>query len=207
MLRLVLVPVLLTVGVAVARFLGEVQGWIPTASGGGLHLLGISWLPFVFGPLFARRLMREGRGPRVARWRAVAIVGLLALVGVVSWQFAPLADAQPGPETAAATSTALRTSFTACLVVAAGMVVTWWRLAWTLVCYAVPVRLTVILLTWIAKTADYDTHYTKFGTTGEQHDLAKTMAMASVAQLGFWVPFAVVCGCFGASLFARRPKR
>ncbi len=205
MVRLVLVPVLLTVAVAVVRFLGQVWGWIPTESGGGLHLLGIVWLPFVFGPWFARRLLRDGPGSRWGRWRAAAVSGLLALVVLVSWMFAPLADAPPGPVTAAATSVALRTSFTATLVVTAALAAMWWRLAWTLVCYAVPVRLTVILLTWIAKTSDFDTHYTKFGPSGEEHALPKTMALASVAQLGFWVPFAVVCGFVGASLFARRP--
>ena len=55
------VSVLISVAVALARFIGQVQGWIDTSSGGGLHPLGVSWLPFVFGPVFARRLARTGR--------------------------------------------------------------------------------------------------------------------------------------------------
>ena len=42
--------------------------------------------------------------------------------------------------------------------------------------------------------------------SGEQFDLATTLTTASIAQLGFWVPFAVVCGFATGSFFGPKPK-
>ena len=56
--------VLISVAVAALRFFGQVQGWITTSSGGGLHPVGVVWLPFLFGPVFASRLARSGSAPR-----------------------------------------------------------------------------------------------------------------------------------------------
>ena len=194
--------VLISVAVAALRFFGQVQGWITTSSGGGLHPVGVVWLPFLFGPVFASRLARIGSAPRMRRSSAIGVVGLLLIIGVLTWQFAPIADL-PGSDPAVkeATNKALFVSFIATLLVFAMHAAAWWRLALTMICYAVPVRLVVIALTAIAKQNDYDTHYTKFGPSGEQFDLATTLTTASIAQLGFWVPVAVVCGFATGSFF------
>ena len=194
--------VLISVAVTALRFFGQVQGWITTSSGGGLHPVGVVWLPFLFGPVFASRLARSGSAPRMRRSSAIGVVGLLLIIGVLTWQFAPIADL-PGSDPAVkeATNKALFVSFIATLLVFAMHAAAWWRLALTMICYAVPVRLVVIALTAIAKQNDYDTHYTKFGPSGEQFDLATTLTTASIAQLGFWVPFAVVCGFATGSFF------
>jgi len=51
---------LITLGVTLLRLgleLGHAPGWLASNQGGGGHaLLGISWLPLVFGPFFALRL-------------------------------------------------------------------------------------------------------------------------------------------------------
>jgi hypothetical protein len=205
--KALVIAVLISIAVAALRFLGQVQGWITTSSGGGLHPVGVVWLPFLFGPVFAARLARSGSAPRMRRSSAIGVVGLLLIVGVVIWQFAPIADL-PGSDPAAkeATNKALFASFVATLVVFAVHAASWWKLALTMICYAVPVRLAVIALTAIAKQMDYDTHYTKFGPSGEQFDLATTLTTASIAQLGFWVPFAVVCGFATGSFFGPKPK-
>lgn len=200
------VSVLISVAVALARFIGQVQGWVDTSSGGGLHPLGVSWLPFVFGPVFARRLAKNGSTPRSHKTATLGVVGLAVIVATVIWQFAPLADAEA--DTGAvreATNTALRVAFAVTLAVAAIHTAVWSRLALTLICYAVPVRLAVLAMTAIAKQQDFDTHYTKFGPAGEQFDIVTTLQTAAIAQLGFWVPFAVICG-FATGGFVRRRR-
>jgi hypothetical protein len=61
-------------------------------------------------------------------------------------------------------------------------------------------------LTAVAKQMELDTHYTKFGTAGDEFDLATTLTTASIAQFGFWVPFSVVCGFATGSFFGRPSK-
>ena len=208
-LKTLLFAIFASIAIAVARFIGQVQGWIPAASGGSLHPLGVSWLPFVFGPLFAAQLARSGSVPRTRFASVVAIVGVLSIVALTMWQFRHLADAPPEryatKATEEANNVAFQMIFVTTLGIAAVLCAAWWRLALALICYAVPVRLTVIILTAIAKQMECDTHYTKFGPAGEQFDLVTTLATASVAQLGFWVPFAVVCGFATGGFFGRRP--
>ena len=200
------VSVLISVAVALARFVGQVQGWIDTSSGGGLHPLGVSWLPFIFGPVFARRLARNGSAPRCRKTATLGIFGLVSIVAVVIWQFAPLATSEADPGSVReATNIALQLAFVVTLAFAAIHAVVWWRLALTLICYAVPVRLAVLAMTAVAKQQDFDTHYTKFGPAGEQFDIARTLTTAAIAQLGFWVPFAVVCG-FATGGFVRHKR-
>ena len=68
------------------------------------------------------------------------------------------------------------------------MFVVWHRLAWTLLLYAIPARVTVVAFTWLAKQNGWDTHYTKFGPAGIERPMGETIAAASLAQLGFWIP-------------------
>ena len=204
-----LLPVLVSIAIAIARFLGQVQGWIPATSGGSLHPLGVSWLPFVFGPLFAAKLARSGSIPRARLVAVFGVIGVISIVALTLWQFRHLADAPPDryatEATEEANNVAFQVIFVTTLVIAAVLCAAWWRLALALICYAVPVRLTVIILTAIAKQMECDTHYTKFGPAGEEFDLVTTLATASVAQIGFWVPFAVVCGFATGGFFGRRP--
>ncbi|MGC6489328.1 MAG: hypothetical protein ACON4Z_16900 [Planctomycetota bacterium] len=205
-IKVLVAAILASIAVAAGRYLGQVQGWIPTTSGGSLHPLGVSWLPFVFGPVFAARLAREGSAPRWRRARLVSVAGFAAIVVVVMWKFAPIADLPKGaPGLQEATNSALFAAFVTTLAVTALLCVLWGRLALTIVCYAVPVRLAVLALTAIAKQSEVDTHYTKFGPAGNEFDLWTTVSTAAVAQLGFWVPFAVVCGFASGTFFAKRP--
>lgn len=193
-LRLVLGPLLLTTVVSVTRLVGEVQGWISPRSGGALHPLGISWLAFVFGAWFAIRLRCFGSAPRFAWSRTVATLTLLGLAAAVAWQFGPFAG-QPADD---ATFGRLRSAVLILVGLASAAAtlafVVWPRLAWTMLCYALPARLVVFLITWFAKVQGYDTHYVKFGPPGIERDLPDTLLATALAQGGFWVPFTVVCG-------------
>lgn len=203
--RLVRVPIAIAVLISVARLVAEVNGWVPPQSGGALNPLGISWLSFVFGAYFAVRLNRAGSAPRVRRAWPWASLLLALTFGAVLWQFRPFFEAPKDDETFAR----LREAVLVLVAIAstAGLLtfVLWSRLAWTLLCYAVPTRLVVFGLTWLAKREGWDTHYTKFGPPGIERDsMAETMTSTAIAQGGFWVPFTVVCGVAVGALFVRR---
>lgn len=201
--RLVLWPLVLTTVISVARLVGEVQGWISPRSGGALHPLGITWLAFVFGAWFAIRLQRAGSSPRLARARLVATLGMLGLAAAVAWQFRPFV----GQAADDATFGRLRTAVLVLVAIASAAATlafaVWPRLAWTMLCYALPARLVVFLITWFAKVQGYDTHHVKFGPPGIERALPDTLLATALAQGGFWVPFTVVGGVAIGVWFAR----
>ena len=82
---LVLVPALITLGVTLLRLVAEVIGappWLASnAAGGRGALLGIVWLPLVFGPWFALRIRPHVAGTKalVARLcKTLLVYGLAA---------------------------------------------------------------------------------------------------------------------------------
>ena len=86
-MQLILWPAVITLGITLLRLVGELQGWSKAlfnpAAGGGGALVGISWLPIVFGPYFAWKLAKDGKGPQSA-WK-VAGMALVAVLIAVAW--------------------------------------------------------------------------------------------------------------------------
>ncbi|MCR9247711.1 MAG: hypothetical protein NXI31_22010 [bacterium] len=205
--RLLLWPTLLTLGISTARLITEVLGMVTTRSGGALHPLGITWLVFATGAFLGWRLSGDGSGPRLRPgWSALlAGGGLAAVIAAVMAKFGPLIGKSPedvlfGDVRAAVMFIIAVTAFMTVI----GLIV-WTRIAIALLLYAIPARLTVLAFTWLAKVMGWDTHYTKFGPPGIELDsVAETLVSASIAQLGFWVPFTMVggtfAGCVAASL-------
>src|SRR5579859_6464268 len=66
-MQLIMVPSVITLAVTILRLVGELQQWSPrffsTAAGGGGAIVGISWLPILFGPYFALKLAGAAAGP------------------------------------------------------------------------------------------------------------------------------------------------
>jgi hypothetical protein len=99
-LPLILVPAVITLVVTLARLFLEFQeapGWLASKEAGGAGaLIGISWLPLVFGPFFVLRIGRslEGFGRVLKRLAAtLAVYGLAARIPVaVITVFAILGD-------------------------------------------------------------------------------------------------------------------
>ena len=202
--RLLLWPTLITLAISVARVVCEVNGWLKTSAGGDLLPLGITWLMFVFGGWFGWKLSRAGSSPRVKRPWLWPLVALLVTIGVGAIR-GHLLSTTTGDEAIAALlrEVAIMVSIAA-LVGALAMFVVWPRLAWALLLYGLIARATVVAITWLAKSNGWNTHYTKFGPTGLEHDMERTMVGASIMQLGFWVGMTVMIGTFVGCLFARR---
>jgi hypothetical protein len=86
-LPLVLWPSLLTLGVTLLRLVGELRGWSPQyfsrLPGGGLAVVGISWLPPLAGAWLGFRLARGGvPSPSPVRATLWPAVGLAAGLGL-----------------------------------------------------------------------------------------------------------------------------
>src|SRR5262245_62988677 len=83
--ELILVPSVITLAVTLLRLVGELQGWSPVlfnrVAGGGMALVGIAWLVFVFGAWFAWKLIDGGHFPESAfrpLGYAVAVAAVMA---------------------------------------------------------------------------------------------------------------------------------
>ena len=66
---LITIPALITLVVTVLRLVGEIEHWpkpwFNPAAGGGGAIIGISWLPIIFGPYFALKLAGAGEDLQV----------------------------------------------------------------------------------------------------------------------------------------------
>ena len=202
-LRLILWPSILTLVVSVLRLVLEVQGVIGSQSGGGFAPLGITWLVFVFGGWFGWRLAKSGSRPALSwpvLWALLPLVAIVAAVGIGFGQIDRAAQSDDA-------YTALRATVGVIAMITLGAAafcfVVWPRLALTVLLYALPARATVLALTYLAKVQEWDTHYTKFGPGGIESELGETMFAASVAQMGFWVPFTVVGGAVAGTIASR----
>lgn len=200
--RLLLWPILITLAVSVARLLLQWQEVIPARSGGAFHPLGITWLALAVGAWLGWRLVRAGAVlPR--RAMVIATVALLILVagmGILMSGIDPKATGEAAEQMMRDTGPKILAVAGAATVVA---FVAWTRLAALLLLYGLVARLTVLAITWFAKFQGWNTHYTKFGPSGIEYDMARTMESAAFAQLGFWVPFTIVTGGFCGTLAAR----
>ena len=199
-LSLLLWPTVITAAVSVLRLILELQGVINTRSGGGGAWLGISWLMLVFGAWFAFRLRRAGSTPKSKRAWLWAVAVFAGLFGAAVFIFAGFDIA----DTSEAAYQELRTGVLtiACVAPALGAVslLVWPRLGFTLLLYAIPARLTVIAITWLAVDRGWDTHYQKLGPAGFERDLEETMLAVTAAQMGLWVPLTVITGMVAGTL-------
>jgi hypothetical protein len=154
-LNLVLWPALLTLGVTLIRLVGELRGWSPSyfsrLPGGGLAIVGISWLPPIVGAWLGWRLARAGvRSPGLGD-----LIGWPAGALVVGLGFGYVFERMIQPSwTGTLTLWAV-----AALLVAAVSFTTWPALGRPLLVYAAAARLPVAALMAPAIWKRWGTHY------------------------------------------------
>ena len=80
---LIAIPSVITLAITVLRLVGELERWpspwFNNSAGGGAAIIGISWLPILFGPWFARQLVRSGDAP-ASGLKAVGLAFLAAAI-------------------------------------------------------------------------------------------------------------------------------
>jgi len=199
--RLIMVTALITLGVTILRLVGELQHWSPTffstAAGGGAALVGIVWLPVIFGPYLAVKLVEAGEQPST-RGGAIgyALLGLLVLAGGV-FLAVKAGFGSPPLEIASLAS------MTAAIVL---QFRAWPAMAKCLVAYGYAARIPVVIIMFFALRGNWGTHYD--GPPPNLPEMGfwpKYLQIALIPQLIFWVAFTVVIGAlFGAITAALR---
>ena len=195
LLRLVLVPAILTLAVTLLRLAGELMQWSPSLfnrdAGGGGALVGIVWLIPIFGMYFGLKLAAAGAGPmsigKALGWAALAFV-LNTALGFGSFAVVKSPVAQLGIFTL--------TSWLAIFVARPA-----WPALWrVLLAYGFAARIPVLLIMFLAIFGGWDSHYAKprpdFPAMGPGGLFFWT---ALLPQFSVWIYLTVVGGLlFGA---------
>jgi hypothetical protein len=207
---LIAIPALITLGITVLRLAGELEHWpkpwFSAAAGGGAAIVGISWLPIIFGPYFALKLARAGDGPS-SIGKAIGFVilglGLFVLASV-------LAEA-----TFARHPIRTLGAFLLMLVAAFIPGIGWRSLGNTLLGYAFAARIPVLAVMFLAMRGNngqgWGTHYDAVAPMFASASFGKKFLYeAIVPQMTFWIGWTVVLGSILgviAAAFVRKGKQ
>lgn len=189
--RLIMGPALITLGITILRLVGELQHWstllFNTSAGGGAAIIGIAWLPFIFGPYFALKFAGAGEGPSSAgKAIGFAVLGIVLLLGGSFVAFAPPITF-PGKFPVGL------------LLMAAGVAVplsAWQGLGKALLAYGYAARIPVAIVMFFAIRGSWGTHYDALPPqyNGPADFWGKYFLLGLVPQLVFWVAYTVVLG-------------
>lgn len=205
--KLVTGPALITLGVTILRLVGELRHWpspwFNTAAGGGAALVGISWLPIIFGPYFALKLSAAGDGP-ASTGRSIGFPFLgLAVYVLGGWLFG---------------KTILHPSFLTLIALLLMLVAAfvprmgWRSLGNTLLAYAFAARLPVLVVMYLAMYGNggqgWGTHYDAVGPALAHLPLAtKYLYGAVLPQMTAWIGWTVLVGSILGSMIAAVARR
>lgn len=189
-LKLILVPSLITLAVTILRLVGELQHWSPVffnrAGGGGGALVGISWLPPIFGIYFALKLARSGARPAsLGKAIGFTLLGLVVMVGG-----------------SVLLGLGLGRNFTIALggfiVIAAAAVIPmagWPALTKTLIAYGYAARIPVAIIMFLAMQGNWGTHYDAAAPPFDAMPLlTRYLELGLLPQLIMWIAFTVITG-------------
>jgi hypothetical protein len=201
--RLVLVPALITLAVTLLRLIGELQHWpsmlFSRAEGGGAAIVGISWLPIIFGPYFGVKLFDQGRGPSsFGKTIGFALLGFVLLIFGAGLAFASNFTF-PG-----------RIPLGLLLIVVAVITqyVPWRELARVQIAYAYAARIPVAIIMFFAMQYNWGTHYDAVPPQYEHMAFwPKYMLLAFAPQLVMWIAYTMVVGAFFGGIYVAIVRR
>jgi hypothetical protein len=201
--KLIAIPAIFTLVITILRLVGELQHWptpwVNTTAGGAGALIGISWLPLIFGPYFAWKLAAAGEGP-VSSGKAIgmSLLGLVVLVlGGVAFGIG--------------ISKHLVALILAGFVLALGSAFVprlgWRSLGNAMVAYAFAARIPVLIVMYIAMSANggqgWGTHYDVAGEGFIVTSFAqKFIDLAVFPQMSLWIGYTAAIGGLLGSIVA-----
>jgi hypothetical protein len=209
--RLIAIPAVITLLVTLLRLEGELNHWgapwFSSAAGGGGAIVGISWLPFIFGPYFALKLATTGAGFASAK-SAWGYLGLAFVVLMASGAILALAVSKQ--------MDVLGILGFAGMLVAALIPLKGWRaLTQTLIAYAFAARIPVLVVMFFAMRgnagAGWGTHYDAVDPSMARLPFAQRFLYDAVLpQMTMWIAWTVIVGMLVgliAVAVARRRKQ
>ena len=203
-LRLAAIPIAISAGVSLLRLAGELLHWSeawwnPETGGiavrGFTWVVGITWLPVLFGPYFAVALWKQGeRAPAPAKALVLALGALIAAVLGLRL-LVPLVPL-PFPQV-------LLVIWSIMALAGALQAFGWTALFQTLLCYALASRGIVAIVMFFAMRGNWGTHYEQ-GAPGfpEMAPLPKWLWIGVLPQMTFWMAFTLIVGGFVGGLAA-----
>ncbi len=192
--RLIAIPALITLAVTILRLVGELEHWpsplFNTQPGGGGAIIGISWLPIIFGPYFALKLAGAGDGP-ASNAKAIGFAVGSLLVLVAGGLLFGLSINHPNVVTALGLLLMLGAAFVPGLG--------WRSLGNTLVAYAYAARIPVLIVMYFAITgnggAGWGTHYDGVPPSLiHAPPLQKFFFAGVLPQMMLWIGFTAAVG-------------
>jgi len=197
-MRLILVPSVISLAITLIRLTGELQHW-PTAlfnpePGGAGSIIGITWLAPIFGIYFAMKLAGAGEGPADGgRAVRLAIFGLVLMFGGFVALFPKFSF--PGKE-----------ALGLLLIVAAiaFQYAAWPKLFKTLIAYAYAARIPVAILMYFAIRGNWGTHYDVVPPNfpSDMSFWPKYFLIGFLPQMVGWIAFTIITGSLFGSITA-----
>ena len=191
---LITIPALITLGITILRLVGEVEQWpkpwFSAAAGGGGAIIGISWLPIIFGPYFALKLARAGDGPS-----SVGKAAAFAVLGLVVFFLGGLLIGATFSHPSILTLVAFLITLAAAFIPGIG----WRSLGNTLLAYAFAARIPVLIVMFLAMRGNsgrgWATHYDAVAPMFAHASFArKFFYEAILPQMTLWIGWTVVVG-------------
>jgi hypothetical protein len=197
-LRLVIVPAILTLAVTILRLIGELRHWPAkwfSPETGGIHpsgvswVVGITWLAAIFGAYFALRLARTGKAPRsLGKAAAFAALGVLIFLTYRSVaEFIIRSFDLHFPQY-------LILVWFLWSVAAAIQYFGWPELFKVLLTYAYAARIPVAIVMLLAMLGNWGTHYDYVGVQIPLSGISRYLWLAFFPQLVAWVGFTITLG-------------
>ena len=194
---LIVVPALITLGITMLRLAGELEHWSPRffspLPGGGMAVVGISWLPFFFGPYFAVKLASSGQGASdVWKTFGLSLLGLAIMVSGGFVGFGPQLKF-PGREILGILLMVLGPTL---------IMLGWPALFKVLVAYGYAARIPVAIVMFFALRGQWRTHYDALPPdyTGPASFFGQYMVIAFLPQMVVWIAVTVLVGTLVGSL-------
>ncbi len=195
---LILVPAIITLAITILRLVGELQHWpsplFSDKGGGGGAIVGISWLPIIFGPYFAAKLLKSGDRPS-SLWKTIvfAIVGFTLMVGGAILAFGM-------------SKGSLVMVLGGLIIIAAGGAIQlpgWPSLAKTLLAYGYTARIPVAIIMFFAMQGSWGTHYDAVPPEVASMSLLSKWALFGLApQLVMWIVYTMSVGALFGGITA-----
>ena len=196
-------PAIITLLVTILRLAGELLHGpailFSRAEGGGGAIVGITWLPFIFGPYFAVKLFDRNLKPSSFRKTI-----LFALAGFVVLACGALVAFDPA------------VGFTGHVVVGMALMVgaaalqyiPWKELAQTLIAYGYLARVPVAIVMFFAMQGHWQTHYNaELPGTMHMAFWPKYLYLAIAPQLIMWVVYTMTVGALFGGIYAAIVRR
>ncbi|TAM80851.1 MAG: hypothetical protein EPN47_13270 [Acidobacteria bacterium] len=201
--RLIMYPALITLCVTLLRLVGELLRWpgilFGRAPGGSAAIIGISWLPIIFGPYFAIKLFDRNLKPSsFGKTILFAFAGFVVLACGATVAFSPVVHFTG------------RIAVGLLIIVGAAALqyIPWRELAQTLIAYAFLARIPVVIVMFFAMRGNWGTHYDAVPAPFDQLPFwTKYLYLAVAPQLIMWVVYTMTLGALIGGIYAAIVRR